>query len=339
MRTDTTARCRSTATGRALALLLAGAIAAGAAGCHGDDEGPAASATAAKETQVLDGGSRILISGPSLSNGVFTRATIRSGVVRADMAAPARVVAASSAPLSGEGRPIVLFDAPELTSLYSTYTQNRTEYDKATRELARTRDLFEHQASTGKDVAEAQTAVATAQATVAETEAKIRALGFNPEELLHAPARTVWLISDVPESQLREVARGERTEIQLASFPGETFSGRVEAIGDVVDDATRTVKVRISLENHGDRFRPGMFARVSFGQSASSVIALPQSAVVTVLGRHYAFVERRPGEFERRSVELGSQIGDSIVVTGGLRDGESVVTGGAMLLKGLSFGY
>jgi multidrug efflux pump subunit AcrA (membrane-fusion protein) len=281
----------------------------------------------------------IRVSDRSMQSGIFKTMRLQPGMVRAEVIAPARVVAGASAALAGEGRPIILFDSPDMASLYSTFTQSAASYDKARKELARTRDLFDHQAATGRDVAEAQAAVATAQASLGESEAKIRALGFNPEELGSTRSGVTWLISDVPESQLYEVQRGERTSIELPSFPGETFYGHVEAIGDVVDDATRTVKVRIAVPNPGGRIKPGMYAGVNFGQSQTSVMAVPQGAVVTVLGRHYAFVERAPGQFERRDVELGRQVGDSIIVSGGIRRGESVVVEGTILLKGLSFGY
>lgn len=309
----------------------------GASGCKEGDEGPAGSTEA--QQQVLDGGKRIRVTDQSLQNGLFKTMTLTQGIVHAQAIAPARVVAGASSALAGEGNAIILFDSPDMASLYSSFTQNSTAYEKAKKDLARANDLFEHQAATGKDVAEAEITVATAQAALGETESKIRALGFNPEELGKAHPGVVWLISDVPESQLSEVQRGEQTAVEFSSSPGQKFIGRVEAIGDVVDNATRTVKVRIAVPNSGNRLKPGMFAKVNFGQSESSVIAIPQSSVVTVLGKQYAFVQSGKGEFERREVKLGRQIGESLVVIDGIRSGESVVTDGAILLKGMSFGY
>ncbi len=50
-------------------------------------------------------------------------------------------------------------------------------------------------------------------------------------------------------------------------------------------------------------------------------------------------MESAPGEFERRQLTTRNSSTTDIVVLQGLRDGDRVVTGGAMLLKGLSFGY
>jgi len=167
----------------------------------------------------------------------------------------------------------------------------------------------------------------------------VEKLGLAPAELGTATPGTVWLISDVTEEQLHEVQKGERVNIAFQAFPGAPVSGRAEAIGDVVDPATRTVKVRITAPNPKGRILPGMFARVDFGDPTSGVVPLPASAVVTVEGKDYVFVESSPGEFQRRRVLLVSSDANRVIVGKGLDNGERVVTSGAMLLKGLSFGY
>ncbi|MDB5036269.1 MAG: HlyD family efflux transporter periplasmic adaptor subunit [Chlorobi bacterium] len=312
------------------------ALAGGLGGCTNGDA--AVSSAIAARTEVRDGGRTIRLAEPPAPDGPIQTGVLREGVVKAEVIAPASAVAGISRSTGGGGR-IALFASGDMTSLYSAFTQNQTALDKATRDLARRKDLFEHQAATGKDVSDAETDLANARATVAETEGKIRAAGFNPEELRTGRPGMLWLISDVPESQLYEVRRGEETSIEFSSFPGERFTGRVQAIGDVIDNATRTVKVRIAMTNAGERLKPGMFAKVNFGQSESRVISIPQSAIVIVQGKHYVFASRSATEFERREIQPGRQIGDSIIVAGGLNAGDVIATQGAMLLKGLSFGY
>jgi len=252
--------------------------------------------------------------------------------------APARVVASILSGGMQEGR-VLLFESADVTALYSQYRQSKANVDRATKNLARVRDMYTNQAATAKDLTEAETDAATARASMAEFENKLRGLGLAPAELGTATPGTVWLISDVTEEQLHEVQKGERVNIAFQAFPGAPVSGRAEAIGDVVDPATRTVKVRITAPNPKGRILPGMFARVDFGDPTSGVVPLPASAVVTVEGKDYVFVESSPGEFQRRRVLLVSSDANRVIVGKGLDNGERVVTSGAMLLKGLSFGY
>ena len=82
-----------------------------------------------------------------------------------------------------------------------------------------------------------------------------------------------------------------------------------------------------------------MFARSDFGNKINSVYVLPLTSVVTVEGRNYVFVQTGLNIFERRQIILANSDADKLVVLNGINTGEKVVISGAMLLKGLSFGY
>jgi RND family efflux transporter MFP subunit len=167
----------------------------------------------------------------------------------------------------------------------------------------------------------------------------MRALGFNPAELDAVRGSVAWLMADVPEAELHNVQRGGSVVVRFASYQDLPETGRAEALGDVVDPVTRTVKVRVSVPNPKRRFLPGMFGRVTFGDARQRVLIVPVGAVITVEERSYVFVRVGPGEFRRTEVTLQPAGADSAIVLGGLSSGEQVVTTGAMLLKGLSFGY
>jgi cobalt-zinc-cadmium efflux system membrane fusion protein len=253
--------------------------------------------------------------------------------------APARVVASIAPMMTAEREPIVLFESPDITSLYSQYRQGKTNVERTAKNLTRTKDMFENHAATGKDVTDAETDAANARASFAEFEGKLRAAGFNPAELANAKPGTVWLIADVTETQLHDVDKGEDVDIFFSSFPDKKVIGKAEAVGEVVDPATRTVKVRVTAPNHQGKLLPGMFARVDFGDPVPDVFVLPPSAIATVEGKDYVFVESAPGEYHRRQVVIRYSSADQVVLSTGLQDGERIVTTGTMLLKGLSFGY
>ena len=138
---------------------------------------------------------------------------------------------------------------------------------------------------------------------------------------------------------MKEVQHGERVNIKFDSYPDAVFHGNVSAIGDVIDPVTRTIKVRVIMRNPPVKLMPGMFCRVDFGNPIDAIILLPLSSIVTVDGKDFIFVETSPGIFERRQVITTNSGQDNIIVLNGLKDNEKVVNTGAMLLKGLSFGF
>ena len=281
-----------------------------------------------------------IISFPEHAKGLqrIASETVTRGSAVIPVVAPARVVAAVSRSHGGVDR-MVLFDSPEVTSLYSRYKQSVVNTERASRNLDRIREMYELQSATGRDMNEAESEAATARAMMAEHISKLSALGHDVNALASVSVGTIWLIADVPESQLHEVQQGERVKVVFAAFPDRIMTGRAEAVGEVIDPVTRTVKVRVFMSNPNGVLLPGMFARVDFGDPVSDVIVLPASAVVTVEGQDYTFVELAPREFHRRRVTLANSGERKVAVLTGLEDGQKVVTSGAILLKGLSFGY
>ncbi len=148
-----------------------------------------------------------------------------------------------------------------------------------------------------------------------------------------ADLSTVWVSADVPEAFVRLVHVRESVSIGLVSFPDEVFVGKVARIGDALDAQTRTLKVYAELANPQGRFRPEMFGTVRHSGSLRQLPVLPAGAVVQEYGRSIVFLERAPGQFERRQVTLGPPIGNSVPVLGGVQPGDRVVVDGAVLLK------
>jgi cobalt-zinc-cadmium efflux system membrane fusion protein len=260
-------------------------------------------------------------------------------------------------------------------SAQASVTQAQAALTKAQSDLDRSSDLFEHNAIAKKEVLSAESALAQAKAAVEQAQAvreqalrRLAGLGLMPgdfkqEVILRAPLAgkvlelsvvpgefrndtsaslmtiadlsTVWVTSQVPESYIRFVQVGERVEINLVAYPGETFEGRVARIADTVDPQTRTVKVQAEMENRGGRFRPEMFGSIHHVESTANIAVIPAAAVVQEGDRTIVFVEEAPGRFEERRVSVGKSAGDRVRVLSGVAPGESIVVDGVMLLKGL----
>ncbi len=292
-----------------------------------------------KRPQILEEGKLIKFHEQSPALKTFKSVPARSGEGFVNVSAPARIIASISTSVGGSGGKIILFESPEVTSLYSQYKQAKVAYTRSGKNLKRLEDMYKSQVATQKDLIEVETDVGNAKASLAENEGKLRALGFNPAELDSVRSNMVWLISDVPESSLHTIKKGQTVELFFNSFPDEKMQGKAEAIGDNVDPNTRTIKVRVAMPNKDGKFLPGMFARVAFGDLGGSTFVLPTSALVIVEGKEYVFVRKTKGEFERRAVVTGNASFTEIDVLQGIFPEEEVVVEGTMHLKGLSFGY
>jgi cobalt-zinc-cadmium efflux system membrane fusion protein len=150
-----------------------------------------------------------------------------------------------------------------------------------------------------------------------------------------ADLSTVWVSSDVPEPFIPLVHVGEPVTITLVAFPDQTLAGRVTRIGDVLDAQTRTLKVHVELPNPGGRFRPEMYGTIRHAGPSRPTLVVPANALIQEYGRVVVFVERAPGQFERREVATGVRTGSLVAVRDGLAPDERVVVDGAILLKGL----
>ena len=303
--------------------------------------------------EVLDQGKLIRFKDQK-SNDFFATETVNTRSLSADFVAPAHVVATIIRSQENSGSNLVLFDDPTQTANYAGMLQDlfmvkqiqKVNIVQKQIELERIKDLSAHGAASGREVLEAQTALAMEQtnlsnqkAALVEHETILKTAGFDPTELKKMSSGQVLIICDVPESQVNKLQIGNRCTIQFTAFPDEKTVGQIDAFGDVVDNVTRTIKLRIGLANPAGKYRAGMFANVSFGISEGSFISVAQTSIITVQGKDYVFVKKANLEYELRPIQIGQQINDRIIVFSGLKENESVVTKGAMQLKGLSFGY
>lgn len=153
-----------------------------------------------------------------------------------------------------------------------------------------------------------------------------------------ADLSTLWVIAQVPEPQAARIRPGQLVSITVAAFADQHFTGRVTYIGESLDPQTRTVQVRCLVQNRHERLRPEMYATITItlGETSPRVV-IPREAVQEIGGEFVVFVERAPGRFEKRSVQLGLSAltpeGEWVEVTAGLREGERIVARGSFLLK------
>ncbi|HRP70245.1 MAG TPA: efflux RND transporter periplasmic adaptor subunit [Turneriella sp.] len=304
--------------------------------CGSQLNGSATPVAAIEKPTVFDNGNEIIFPPDYLGLKRIHTQKIQKGNGSFSITAPAKIMAAIQVQKNSR---IALFESQELTTLYAQHRTARINAQRAARSLSRTKDMFESQVATQREVIDAESEAASTRAAVSEMEARMRAYGINPKEIESVHRDTVWLIADIPEAQISEVRKGQKVKIIFASLPGEEKQGRAEAISDNIDPMTRTAKIRISVANPKRVLKSGMFAEVNFGETKSNFITLPADAVITVENQNYVFVKRKGNEFIRRAVTTLPSRTNFVAIASGISRDDEVVVHGAILLKGLSFGY
>ncbi len=142
----------------------------------------------------------------------------------------------------------------------------------------------------------------------------------------------VWIDAQVFQDDLGRVRPGEAAEITMDAYPGQVLHATVQNILPQVDQATRTVAVRLSVANPGLRLKPGMYVNASLKASLGRQLVVPASAVIESGLRHIAFVDQGEGRLEPKEIQVGARVGDMLVVTGGLEPKQRIVTSANFLI-------
>jgi cobalt-zinc-cadmium efflux system membrane fusion protein len=144
----------------------------------------------------------------------------------------------------------------------------------------------------------------------------------------------VWVVANVPEKDVHFVRRDQAVEVIAAAYPHGMFSGTITYIGDVLEPATRTMRLRVTVPNPDKLLKPEMFALVRvYAAPTADVLTVPLTAVQNGPTGKMVFVQQAPNVFEVRTVKLGEEQGEVVTVLDGLREGEQVVTKGSFVLK------
>jgi cobalt-zinc-cadmium efflux system membrane fusion protein len=150
----------------------------------------------------------------------------------------------------------------------------------------------------------------------------------------------VWALANIPEKDIPFIradgSAGEQlVEVLVTAYPGKVFHGKVTYVGDVLDVATRTMRLRIEVPNPDRKLKPEMYATIRvYSEPETKALTVPEAAVQRERERKFVFVQQDDAHtFKVREIKLGESNGEMVKVTEGLREGEHIVTSGAFILK------
>ncbi|ODA66565.1 Cation efflux system protein CusB precursor [Methyloligella halotolerans] len=145
----------------------------------------------------------------------------------------------------------------------------------------------------------------------------------------------VWVVAEVAEADIGEVAVGTPATVILRAFPNKPHEGKVTFVyPHMTNMQTRTVPVRIELPNPDGEMLPGMYADVVFhvGAEAPDVVAVPDDSVIDSGARTVVLIAKGEGRFQPREVTLGRRGEDYVEILKGVSEGEEVVTSATFLI-------
>ena len=152
-----------------------------------------------------------------------------------------------------------------------------------------------------------------------------------------ADTRVVWVLGRVYERHVPQVAVGMDATLALRAFPGRTWSGKVTYVASTLDEKTRTLPVRVEIDNRDGTLRPGLFGTLHLHRAEEGeepTAAVPEPAVQTIRDETVVFVPGdEPGTFRAVPVTTGRRAGGRVAILEGLAPGTPVVVAGAFVLK------
>lgn len=144
---------------------------------------------------------------------------------------------------------------------------------------------------------------------------------------------TVWALFDVYENQIELFKKGQEITVTTNAFPNKEFKKKVDFIDPMMNPQTRTVNLRVVLNNRNGKFKTGMFVEgiiENIASDSEQKLSIPSSSVLWTGERSVVYVKTNPNEpvFEMREVVLGKQVGEQYEVIDGIKDGDEIVTNG-----------
>jgi cobalt-zinc-cadmium efflux system membrane fusion protein len=270
-------------------------------------------------------------------------------------------------------QPMLEVSSPDYAQLLDGYLKAADSFRLADKFYARAQDLYAHKAIAQQDLEQAESNRTQAQDDLNAAEQGMRILGIkNPDELAKAPSsaqipvlapiagevverlvspgqvlqagqtqaftisdlRTVWVLANVYQADLKYVKSGEDVVVQTDAFP-DSFHGKISYVSPALDPNTRTLQARIVVDNPGEKLKRDMFCTVLVTAGLlKNALAVPNSAVLRD-DNNQPFVYAATGEnqFGRRDVELGAVEGNQTQIAKGVSPGDKIVGNGSLFLQ------
>lgn len=266
------------------------------------------------------------------------------------------------------GDPLIELDSPELGRAKEKYANALADARLAQGAFERAKSLFEHGVLPHKELQEAENALTHARDDVSQGLMHLHNLGVEDEKInnrywVRSPIAGIiterhvnpglevrpdlpdplfvvsdlshlWVYMNVFEKDIGLVHVGTEVSVTVVAYPNEQFPAVVEYIDKLVDEQTRSIKVRCRVANDQGQLLPAMFASVDIRSGPeNTAVVVPLTALFTEGEGDQVFVKIGDGHYKQREVKVRLRMRDRAVIAEGLETGETIVSEGALLLR------
>lgn len=264
--------------------------------------------------------------------------------------------------------PLLELDSPELGKAKEGYANALADARLAEGAYERAKSLFEHGVLPHKELQEAENALTHAKDDVSQSLMHLHNLGVTDEHInnrywvrspvagviterhvnpglevrpdLPAPLFVVsdlsrlWVYMNVFEKDIGLIHVGSQVSVTVVAYPNERFPAVVEYIDRLVDETTRSIKVRCRVANEDGKLLPAMYATVDVESGPNdTALVIPLTALFTEGEGDQVFVKIGDGHYKQRDVTVRLRMKNKAVIASGISPGETIVTEGALLLR------
>ena len=268
------------------------------------------------------------------------------------------------------GDPVFEISSPTFFEAGKNYYQSKQEMELAEKNLKRQQDLFNNGVGIQKDLEETEVSFELAKRDFENSIASLRVYQVDPEELvlghplivrspingeivenkivigqylkedaepvaIVAELSSVWVIGQLKEKDIASVHNSDEVEINLTGMPGQPIQGKVFHIGEMLDEATRSVQVYVTCENENRIMKPGMFVTTQFSENADPTILVPSTAIYQMENSCYIFISLGNNRYIKKDVLVGGTDEGRVIIKSGLTPGDVIVIEGGMFLLNL----
>jgi len=268
------------------------------------------------------------------------------------------------------GSPIFEISSPDYFDTQKDYFDAVQEFRQAELNLKRQQDLFQNGVGVQRELEEAETEFSTKKSALSNAKAVLQTFNVNAENMVMgqplivrspikgevvdnnivlgqylkdddpaivkvAELSKVWIVGQVKEKDIRFIHELDEVEVKVMALPNRKIKGKVYHVNEIVNEETRSVEVLVECENQNHDLKPGMYVTVLFIDMPERCIMIPSKSVFQQEDKQFVFVKIDDSSFEKRHIETeGTSNGNELVVTSGLKIGETIVSeGGSLMIR------
>jgi cobalt-zinc-cadmium efflux system membrane fusion protein len=144
----------------------------------------------------------------------------------------------------------------------------------------------------------------------------------------------LWSEGQIYEKDLSKLSGKPKIEFTTSAYPNERFKGEIILVGQTIDEHSRTIKVRATINNTGNRLKPQMFGEmlIPIGGNIKGIV-VPGDVIIKENSKSYVFVAENDSTFRKQPVEIGSELDGKVEIKTGLKAGDRIASKGVFFLK------